>query len=57
MEVPGTSALLVIEHLQPAPHERFTAAGALPTTDNGQGELSVPTQPVYIDSVTIDEKT
>jgi cyclophilin family peptidyl-prolyl cis-trans isomerase len=30
--------------------------GALPTTDNGQGELSVPTQPVYIDSVTIDEK-
>jgi cyclophilin family peptidyl-prolyl cis-trans isomerase len=31
--------------------------GALPTTDNGQGELSVPTQPVYIDSVTIDEKT
>ena len=30
--------------------------GALPTSDNGQGELSVPTQPVYIDSVTIDEK-
>lgn len=30
--------------------------GAQPTADNGQGELSVPTQPVYIDSVTIDEK-
>jgi peptidyl-prolyl cis-trans isomerase A (cyclophilin A) len=30
--------------------------GALPTTPNAQGERSVPTQPVYIDSITIDEK-
>jgi cyclophilin family peptidyl-prolyl cis-trans isomerase len=30
--------------------------GALPTTADAQGALSVPTQPVYIDSITIDEK-
>jgi hypothetical protein len=31
--------------------------GALPTTDAaGTGEASTPTQPVYIDSITIDEK-
>ena len=30
--------------------------GALPTTADAQGEQSVPTQPVYIDSITIDEK-
>jgi cyclophilin family peptidyl-prolyl cis-trans isomerase len=30
--------------------------GAVPTVDNGGGEVSTPTQPVYIESIAVDER-